>query len=597
MPSDEPEGRLPRLLHCRRFGILNPRFEPPLVKLSPSSPPSSSSLSDAPTRGGRTPTDLRFAIPALLLTGWLQAPALAAWWTRDDPCLLRSLEAHGALAHGTDPAVWQQLSTNVFMPWQLLSLGLDYQLFGLGPRGFYLHQLLAVGLVVLLAHRLLCRWMPGPVSGLAVWFFAASAPFYGVGQQLMNRHYLEGLGFSLAAMLLYRPDGLEGSSWRSPRNLASAGLYFCAAAAKEVFVPLPLLLFTLPPSRSLRPGWRVRLAMLGPHLTLSIVYLAWRTRMLGGEILTRYGGRPGLDDPSSLGDGLLRAGQALLPSVGWPSALYLLVLGVAVLRVVWRRPDRWPLISAIGLAVTLPWLGVYPDLEARHLLVVALAASIALALAIAEFEITPPRKVVGAGLAALAVAALALQAPLREQQAARVAHHRAEGEWMLRGQGAPLLTTLADASFLECLVDLRPRVASPMGPAPGYCGDPCWCGDQSSSWLAYDGVSELDESLTTVDCRMTGSTRPFEVSLERDPGTDYLRWQLGPWSTGEYSVLLDASGPTLSTDPEPAPAVSVPIPIPRQGGLRWPGDHEFVFRYRSPEGWTVYQPAVVGNEP
>ncbi|MBZ0114680.1 MAG: hypothetical protein K8J08_19620 [Thermoanaerobaculia bacterium] len=541
-------------------------------------------------------------VPALVLLWTLHGSALASWWTRDDPCLLRSIAEHGIVPHGLDPAVWRALSSNVFMPWQLLSLGFDWHLFGLAPLGYYVHQLLALTLVVVLAHRLFLRWVSPSTSGFALWLFVASAPVFGITQQLMNRHYAEGLALSLASLLLYantlrsaqNDASVKSSPSRPlipPTNYASGLLYFAACAAKEVFVPLPLVLASLPrgPAEPGRIQWSQRLRPLLPHGLALLVYLAWRFAMLGGSSFSGYGNRPPSLDPAGFSVALRR----LLTGPDWAVALGAGLIALSVVLLWNRRRGVRPLLLVLPVAIVAPWIGIFPHLEARHLLIAALAASLLLATALDELLAgRPVYRRIAIGIVGLVVLGGFLESPVRSRQQASALHYRTEGEWVLRGGPAGLQTTLADGAFLECLVDLDGRSTNATlsetsdTTGGGYCGDPCWClslPTASETWVHYDGHG----AIVPADPASCAPERVLEAEVTRDPKTSVVSWSLGPWSGDHYSVLL--------VSPDPSPAVSVPISVPRQGSTPWVGDHSFVFRYESPEGWVGYSSLIDGT--
>ena len=85
-------------------------------------------------------TGLALAVP--LIVFWSSnLGGLRGWWFGDDPCLLSSVAGEGVL--------WPffESSGAYFIPMLHLSLGVDWQLFGLHPEPYYWHQYISLSLL------------------------------------------------------------------------------------------------------------------------------------------------------------------------------------------------------------------------------------------------------------------------------------------------------------------------------------------------------------------------------------------------------------------------------------------------------------------
>src|SRR5438270_3129174 len=145
---------------------------------------------------------------------------------------------------------------SVFTPLLIVSLKADYLLFGTAAHFFYAHQLASFAIALLLEYCLLRLWCSPLPSLSAVVVTMTGAPLLQIVPLLMCRHYIEGALFAMAATiafvvgirgrqaLLPAPGPRTGKSACPP--LISALAYFAAACAKEVFLPLPLLLAVIP---------------------------------------------------------------------------------------------------------------------------------------------------------------------------------------------------------------------------------------------------------------------------------------------------------------------------------------------------------------
>ncbi len=105
--------------------------------------------------------------------------------------------------------------------------------------------------------------------------FLAGYPSNIVVQQLMSRHYLEGLIFSILSLIFFLP-----SDRGNKKNIVSALCYLLASLEKEIFLPLPLVLLFL--SKQKGKNLTAAINEISPHLAMSLAYIPWRIYMLGG---------------------------------------------------------------------------------------------------------------------------------------------------------------------------------------------------------------------------------------------------------------------------------------------------------------------------
>ena len=499
----------------------------------------------------------------------LNAQAFSSWWLRDDPCVLVQIQEHG---------IWRPFFSpisSLLIPLQTFSLGLDFSLFGLEPTAFYGHQLLSFSVLIVAGYGFLKAYLTASGSSLALSIFVLTAPAFAVAQQLMNRHYLEGLALALISLTLYRRS-VDGG--RYSLAILGAALYLLAAAAKEVFVPLVALLPFLAGSDR-RRRWLHGL----PFVLAAGVYGLWRLYMLGwSNSLSGYG---------DLGEefrfaALLRAPTLLGLTRPWQAILGVAALAAATLAVARRFPTSRPGLGVGLAALAAPLVPVAAQLEPRHFLLGALAAGALLAAALeapATFldRFATARALAGTFLLLLTLASLTGSQFWRHLEAT-VAHHRSEGSFVLTDPGdGLLLTTVNHSQFLQCLAQLRREVlGQPDG--PGFCGDPCFCSrhlPESRSWRYQDGRIATAEMVAAEDCDVD---RPLAIELSHDREQNRISWTFGPYAQGVYEVLL-ISGVG-------APGVSIPVALPRQGSTPyWLFEPlRLVVRYRSPEGWQTY---------
>jgi len=278
------------------------------------------------------------------LAVWLlHGSALQGFWRVDDPLILLYISEHPSPpGYFFSPGQWQALGVPFFTPWLTLDYWLDANLFGLVPRGFYLHHLIMIWATALMSYLLLRSPLGHFWAGAASILFLAGGPSLIVAQQLMSRHYVTGLLFMLLALHFWLQA--RGRVWSWQLGVAAA-CYLAAMLNKEVYAPLPLVLLFLG-----QGSLRQRLAALAPFALTALGFVLWRRAMLG----TAMGGYGALTGPREWLGSLTNLPEALLgPGLLAPLALTALLLGCF-----WLFRRSAPLLLAAGLGITLPFLAV-----------------------------------------------------------------------------------------------------------------------------------------------------------------------------------------------------------------------------------------------
>jgi hypothetical protein len=533
---------------------------------------------------------------ALLLLGLatlaLYGGSLRLWWCFDDPAILLHAHTYSPLEYFLIPKAWQALIPYSLQPWLSLSYDLDLSLFGFRPGGFFAHHLLALALCAWCLQRILVGWV-GPGWALCgALLFLVGSPLAIGAQQLMVRHYVEGLLFYLLALWLVLRrlrGGHASNSWL-------AGLAFAvAASAKEVFLPMGLLPFVLPLG-----SLRQRLQAAWPWLVVMALYVPWRFYMLG-ELVGGYvpqGGLAGLDLMQ-----VLRA-FAQVPGMlwAWPAVAF---AGVAVVVVVagsrlvknqlgatalWALPLPVLLLAPLLPLVRFPGLGAGSE---RYFMVpwTVLAALSALALGLAWRDAlhSALRWLLVAAYAALLVpawqAARMASAPLAPLQAA----HKAVGMAVVHGRAQDLILGTPGVStwFIQGLLDLRQPMGQP-GAAPRLASDESdLVGVDLAGMrvLRYDPAAKAVRDVTNQQARQQAAWRQrlrgevtLSVFTEYDTRLHALRWQLASSAPGSYAFL----------------SVGSALPLPAQGAIRRDTQPAGCFRIRleTADGGLVYSPLL-----
>jgi hypothetical protein len=170
------------------------------------------------------------------------------WWYEDDPFQYAYAAAiSNPFSIFVDPTVLRGFGTGAsVVPMQLLSYWFDVHLFGVSPLAASLHSLLSTTLTALLLYLVLSRFTANAIASAClavVWLCLPST--IAVHSFIGTRHYMEGLGWSLAACYWLHRLGERPES--DPGIRDSAFLLACSCAAlltKELYViVLPSFLF------------------------------------------------------------------------------------------------------------------------------------------------------------------------------------------------------------------------------------------------------------------------------------------------------------------------------------------------------------------
>ena len=490
------------------------------------------------------------AVLAILSVLWCRKVA-ALWWTFDDPFHLNLIRERTAADLLFSSAFWRAFPSHVFTPLLLLSLKLDLQLFGLNARAFYIHQIISFACVAPLVYLLLREWI-APIPAMCGALIAvAGVPMIEVTQRLMDRHYIEGLILALLATLLFVRQ----------RYIPSAALYLAAMLAKEIFVPLIVLLLVLgAPASSPAAAGRRRASRRDGGVPLAIalvVYVVWRVAMLGPR-LESYGWavRPG---------GWPRV-IATLPwrmlivlahgrAVGW---IALALLGVAVILAARSRP--W-LAVAGACAAILPIVPVSFEIQARYALATWLLAAIAVAFMRIRFA--PIVVLLAVVVAARGQWADSYRLQKRMSNEARV--------FSMIGPGDVLWLPATPPATLPELVRLTGSPARWTYDAVPLCAGRL----AAQRFFAYvkPHVREVGREEVMRDCA-ANRVAPLTVDFAATRGN--LFWDFGPYDAGTYRVVI-ADG-------------RQGFDVPRAAGFQLGGVPALPLRirYQSPAGWVTY---------
>ena len=500
------------------------------------------------------------------------------WWSGDDPQLLKHAMSHHYWEFFFSPSAWQELTASNWTPWVSLSLKVDWDLFGLAPAPYHLHQALSILLMLSLLYGTCVMWLDPLASLVAVAAFMLSRPMVEAGEMLMLRHYVEGLAFCLMAILCYRKSVQES---RGGWSIAAGLFYGLACTAKEIYLLLPLCLLAVPLA-----GWRDRLRRLSPMFALLSLLLVWRMWMLGGPV-----GGYGRDiEPAQI----LLLPLTTLQVLGLDRPLSLLFLSAMACFLMVAGKKEWKaFIITLTVGVLLPLIPVSGAMAVRYAFLPALV--LALLLGWCVTRLTAP-KVVGRRLPLAVAVALAGLGQLwwsnvnvwRPVLRSGLDQARVEGSYVLsQGTEHDFIKNPAGSPwFYEGLGWLRTS-ARHLSPGPQAFEDPVVLWDKRDYHvLVYDRDARALVEAKDFGKEMEQFRRTMQPKASLTVDLQYeepiVHWELGPWRQGSYAFLF-----------EDFHQIAYPVPRQGQARVRFSGDRIFRVRYSSPEGWVTYSPLLL----
>jgi len=513
-----------------------------------------------------------------VLIALLYGNMLTAWWGWDDPSFLRLAYEYEPWEYFFIPDVWRKCQPANLNPWNILSFDLDLTLFGLNQSAFYAHHLFSLWLVVMGTYLFLRLWLNPLWSAMGAVLFICSAPVATVAHQLMNRHYLEGLLFSVVVLYLYI------SAVRYERPLLSwvgALFYFFAVSAKEVFVPLALLL-PLIPERDLRR----RLISALPFLLVLGFYALWRRYMLGRWV----GGYSPSIDWTAVCHMIFKMPSFIFGDGAFAVVILLMIIAL-IFYAGWRNPSARALILVAVLLLLGPILPVIHISDPQRLLFLLVwALSIAVVLTLGTIAHSGIHRVVTA-LVIVAVIGFGMAGQgwkIRPGLEAAADGFAAHGRFIMEAdEDQALLPSVRFGNwFATGLLWLRKNVLGEQPPRVVFDEiDLGKLNTDSLRFFRYDESRKCMQDVTGLlphiyeTWKGKQRDRPLSVGINYEGGI--LSWELGPYENGDYSIITyGESGYKLR--------------FPSSGARRFEMTEPILFRvrYDSPDGWITYSPLL-----
>lgn len=481
--------------------------------------------------------DLAISAAIAIAVVLLYRKIVRLWWTWDDAYLLHIAFVRTAAEHFFAPSLWREMPQRLFTPLLTASYDSELSLFGFDARRFYAVYAGEFALLGALIYATLRQWLDRAASASGALLFILGAPVCLMATELMLLHYVESLILCCIATILFARN----------RPIASAIFYLAAMLAKEVAVPLIIVL------------WLIRRRNVMAHGVALITYLLWRTAMLG-TLLGGYGyAITPREVPALLVKTPWRIATAWAGAKPLFGALLVLVVVASVARL-WR----WALI---GLAITiLPIMPVAKAFDARLAFVAWLAIAVVFAFAAkrqrALLAIAP--------LLALIVNrqtwSVDYAKALRQSDEARVFADLGDQDLLAH----PLIPPAAIAELTWLKRDALHRG----GNAGWYYDDLFVCEGKASGKRVFAWSSKGIVQTEPV----CPPSRVVPMTIEFHHRGESLFWRFGPYRDGTWSVLI-ADGLQA-------------FDVPPEDGYKLGGVQAIPIRvkYTSPEGWSSYSP-------
>jgi hypothetical protein len=529
---------------------------------------------------------------ALAVAAWLlYYQVLRLGWMYDDAFLLHHLVDARPGWYLFSGSAFRRLGLNLLAPLLFLSLDVDRRLFGIDPYFFYLHHLLATALCTATLYGVLRIWLRRPAAAIGAWIFLIGPVIASLASLLFVRHYIESILLALLAVAAWA--GALRRTGRGAWGMAtlSAVLYFAASMAKEIAVPLLVILPLLPePGGCRQTGLAARLRLILPHGAMLALYMIVRFEILG----TLVGGYGFKADRASLPSLALalpgKIGTEIIAGrISAAAVLFLIVLAAGILALIALRGLRTFLLIGAGLLLALLLvLPVSTQMEPRY----AVPAWIVLAVAFAAGcqALEERKRWLGYAVGWIACASgLAMNRQDWTVRFAAAERMSAEDRFVLAMREGDVLRQplLVDASLLELQWVQQNIFHRPPG-GRWFQDDFYLCAHPEPLgrvWSYDPGVHRVVDVTARIPgirkeyCSSPRESVPLSASFHDSGGV--LGWELGPYREGTYFFLIGDGAARFEM-----PRIS-----------RFQTQHRAPFlllrvKYESPDGWVTYSPEL-----
>ena len=517
----------------------------------------------------------------LVIVFTLYGSVINLWWTNDDPQILKQAIQYRPWQYFFSPKIWQELSWANLTPLVTLSFDIDIALFSLDPKMFYFHQLITIWLCSVMFYTVLRLWNPRFIAFIGASIFLIGSPVAVSSQQLMVRHYIEGLLLAELSFWLFVEGLRKDKIWMA---WCSAFFYMAALSAKELYVPLVFLLLALPEN-----NLKDRLKYSMPCLFIFFLYTGWRWGMLG----TFIGGYGFFAETKYLLTLLYLLPQkvgSVLFGIN-PLKTNLIVFGIFITLVIFLLRRWQTVVFALwaGILTILPILPVSESFPTRFAIVIWFMCIVLLAFA---FRYLRKVQLIGRILGVLLITVTLFYTLLHSRElwadnlrlSKRISM---EGRFfLLKAKEYDLLRQpAAEFHYFEGLVWLRKNYYGREKVAEWFYDDIYLC-EKSLKGKRIWSYSETSHQVNDITQLIPDLKKNFCSTIKQDAPLSIrinyslprFSWEFGPYNKGQYSIILRDDTAKYN--------------LHRRGSLKIRLSEDILFRisYESPNGWITYSP-------
>lgn len=500
------------------------------------------------------------------------------FWTWDDAFLLRVAHSHRVGEYFFSPTLWRSMPMRLFTPLLMASYDVELSLFGANPTPFYVVNLLQIGLLAAVIFAVLRLWLELPLAAGAALIFVTGLPVAIAASQLMVMHYIESLALAGLSIALF----VIGVRRRSLLlGFASALAYLVAMLAKEIAVPVVLLLLVLPVT-----DWRSRLRASIPHSVMVVLYLAWRYVALG-TLLGGYGWTAhGVELAATAASAPWRMVLVMVRANQVVGALLLAAIGAGIALRCRSKRDVLAILTAVTVAAA-PFIPMARSMEMRYTLPLWLCLVV---ISVAGFA-TLSKRPAFACVVVLLMLTLVVNRSAWPSEYERATRMSEEGRTFVSlGTGDAIRNPSIPPAAMSELRWLKEELLNRTPGTRWFYDDLFLCEtadlpERVLEWVdARRSLVDVTAGMTQLrrkHCRSIRWNAPLTARFHHADET--LSWQFGPYDRGEYSVVFGAGVQSFV--------------IPRNDSFRLPGVRSLQLRvrYRAPEGWVTYSPELTLN--
>jgi hypothetical protein len=509
-------------------------------------------------------------------------------WTYDDTQIIKQAIQYSPCQYFFVPEIWQELSWTNLTPLVTFSFEADLALFGLNPQMFYIHHLIVIWLCSIMFYMVLRLWVPRIIALTGAFLFLIGSPLAVVSQQLMARHYIEGLLFATASFWFFVSGLRKGKTWMV---VCSVFFYMGALSAKEIYIPL---VFLFPVLRE--RNFKARLTNVLPFLGVLLFYTIWRFHMLD-VFLGFYGSIRSheVTVKDAVGIVLLFFKQAVTTLFGLNLLREYIIASVILIPIsifLFRRVRVAIFCIWAGVLTSLPILPVISESSvSRYFLLTWFMISVLLTFVLSFlWSFRSLYRFVGIVLiASVSIFTLLYNRNVWAHQFALSQQLSAEGNFVLiKATERDLLRRqIREPIDFEGLNWLRRHYYHFREDASGFSDDIYLCEntvDGKRVWSyseEYRGVIDITSLVVNIKEKFCDKIRtdvPLRVRVVYSGAGPLFSWDFGPYEEGHYAIILGA--------------VTEKYDLPPAGTIRLFLSRALLFRvrYDSPDGWITYSP-------